>query len=234
MKIEMGCWMDITKVIKPMLSVEVLLIVLAMPLPVLGQPEQDATTPDVGNVPPPVDFADGEGIIGNDVPTRDDFLSGEEEKLPSYGLFNIFVSLVLVLVIFWVIFKFVVRPLMRGAMMGRGVDDFRIIASLPITPTKSVQVIKLVDRLLVVGIGEGGVRLVAEITDAEEVSEILKALDDKNPARHHPYKKAFDTMLKRKDEDGFEEKQKTFNTSLGRLKEKIDSLRDGKGEVEEG
>ena len=114
---------------------------------------------------------------------------------------------------------------MRGAMLGRGVENLRVIASLPIAPTKSVQVIKLVDRLLVVGIAEGGMRLLTEITDPAEVSEMLKALDEKNPSKYHPYKKAFDTMLSRKDESAFEEKQKTFNTTLGRLKEEIRTLR---------
>jgi len=226
MCIEMARLVDTPKGFGFILAAMIFLIVLALPIRGYCQTGQAASGDDKG-VTTPADFgalAD-ESTLGKDIPTRDDFLGQQDEQLPSIGIFNIVVSLGLVLLIFWVIFRFVVRPMMRGAILGRGVDNLRVIASLPIAPTKSVQVVKLVDRLLVIGIAEGGMRLLSEITDPGEVSEMLKILDEKNPAKYHPYKKAFDTMLSRKDETGFEERQKTFNTTLGRLKEEIKTLR---------
>ena len=213
------------------LAAMIFLVVMSLPIRGYCQTNQTVSGDDKA-VTTPADFSalGDESAIGTDIPTRDDFLGQQEENLPSTGLFTIVVSLGLVLLIFWVIFRFVVRPLMRGAILGRGVDNLRVIASLPIAPTKSVQVVKLVDRLLVIGIAEGGMRLLTEITDPGEVSEMLKALDEKNPAKYHPYKKAFDTMLSRKDETGFEERQKTFNTTLGRLKDEIKTLRGNKSE----
>jgi len=196
----------------------------------------EETTSDSGVAEPsPANFgAAGEETLGSDVLSRDDFLiSGSEENLPKYPVWNLLMSLVLVLLIFWVIFRFVVRPLMRGATLGRGVDDFRIVASLPMAPTKSVQIIKIVDRLLVVGIAEGGMRLLTEITDPAEVSEMLKALDEIHPARHHPFRKAFDTILSRKNESGFEDKQKKFNVTLDDLKQKIKAMKTTSEEEEQ-
>ncbi len=227
MRIDMARWMDILKFAGGIIIPVIMSAALAFPSCVYAQPADTASPPaDSGEEAAPADFgADIEDPFAQDVRTREDYLSLQDENLPAYGVMNIFVALVLVVVIFWAIFRFVVKPLMRGAVLGRGIDEFRIVATLPIAPTKSVQVIKLVDRLLVVGIAEGGMRLLAEITDAAEVSEMIKTLDARDPAKYHPFKKAFDTMLTRKDETGFEDKQKKFNTTLDSLKDKIQALK---------
>jgi flagellar biogenesis protein FliO len=216
----MARWMDILSFTGRCIAVILLCGIILAAAPVYAQPA------DPGAEPTPVEFSsDIEDPFAQDVRTREDYLSMQDENLPSYGIMNIFVALALVIVIFWALFRFVVKPLMRGAMLGRGVEEFRIVASLPIAPTKSVQVIKLVDRLLVVGIAEGGMRLLSEITEPAEVSEMIKALDAKDPGKYHPFRKAFDTMLTRKDETGFEDKQKKFNTTLDSLKDKIQALK---------
>ncbi len=74
--------------------------------------------------------------------------------------------------------------------------------------------------------------LLSEITDPRLVSEMLTALDEKNPAKHHPFRKAFETILTRKDESGFEEKQKKFNTTLDDLKLKIKAMKTSPDEDE--
>ena len=167
-----------------------------------------------------------EEILGADVTTRDDALVGFEEELPSVGVFNILLALVFVLVIIWLVSRYILRPLLKGVVMGKGVEEFRIIASLPTAPTKSIQVIKLVDRLLVVSVGDGGMRLLTEITDPEEVSEMIKSLDENDPSKYHPFKQAFETLLSRKKESGFEDRQSHFNKTLGNLKEKLDAMKD--------
>jgi flagellar biogenesis protein FliO len=227
MRIEMARWMDILPGARRYLIPLIILAALAYPSAVAGQTsENPAPLQEGAQESPPAEFGavPGETLAG-DVPSREDYFATQDENLPSYGIWNILVALVLVLAIFWVIFRFVVRPLMRGAVLGRGVEDFRIVASLPIAPTKSIQVVKMVDRLLVIGIAEGGMRLLTEIHDAQEASEMLKALDAQHPAKYHPFKKAFETMLSRKDETGFEDRQKKFNTTLDSLKEKIREMK---------
>jgi flagellar biogenesis protein FliO len=195
--------------------------------PAHAQPPIDTPASEDGAVEPVqvVPTAESEETFAPGATFWEDATAGREEDLPSVGVWNILITLALVLVIFWVIFRFVVRPLMRSAVLGRGVEEFRIVAALAIAPTKSVQIVKLVDRLLVIGIAESGMNLLSEITDPELVSEMLNALDAKNPAKHHPFRKAFDTILSRKDETGFEEKQKKFNTTLDDLKLKIKAMK---------
>lgn len=202
--------------------------------PAHAQPPPDTPGSEDGAVEPipEAPIAESEETFAPGVTFWEDAVAGREEDLPSVGVWNILVTLAFVLVIFWVIFRFVVRPLMRGAVLGRGVEEFRIVATLPIAPTKSVQIVKLVDRLLVIGIAEGGMNLLSEITDPELVSEMLDALDAKNPTKYHPFKKAFDTILSRKDETGFEEKQKKFNTTLNDLKLKIKAMKASPDEEE--
>lgn len=200
-----------------------------------AQPLTEETTSDSGVAEPaPANFDSSvDETFAGDVSFLEESTAGREENLPTFEVWNLLISLALVLLIFWGIFRFIVRPLMRGAVRGRGVDDFRIVATLPLAPTKSVQIIKMVDRLLVVGIAEGGMRLLTEITDAAEVSEMLKALDEIHPARFHPFKKAFETILSRKDESGFEDRQKKFNTTLEDLKQKIKTMKSAPEEEEQ-
>jgi len=234
MGIVMVRWMDILRGTGILMFAIFVLFFTAYVCPVHAQPPPDNPAPEDGVVVPvqvtPID--ETEETFAPGTTFWEDAVAGREEDLPSVGVWNILITLALVLVIFWVIFRFIVRPLMRGAVIGRGVEEFRIVAALPIAPTKSVQIVKMVDRLLVIGVAEGGMNLLSEITDPELVSEMLTALDAKNPAKYHPFRKAFDTILTRKDKTGFEEKQKKFNTTLDDLKLKIKAMKTSPDEEE--
>ena len=234
MGILMVRWMDILRGTGILMFAIFVLFFTAYVCPVHAQPPPDTPAPEDGAVEPVqvTPIVETEETFAPGTTFWEDATAGREENLPAVGVWNILITLALVLVIFWVIFRFIVRPLMRGAVLSRGVEEFRIVAALPIAPTKSVQIVKMVDRLLVIGIAENGMNLLSEITDPQLVSEMLTALDEKNPAKYHPFRKAFDTILTRKDETGFEEKQKKFNTTLDDLKLKIKAMKTSPDEEE--
>ncbi|MDF3818852.1 flagellar biosynthetic protein FliO [Leptospira sp. 96542] len=57
----------------------------------------------------------------------------------------------------------------------------RVLSSLPLSQSQSVQIVEVGGRLLVLGVAEGSVSLVSEITAAEEKNEILKLKEEADP-----------------------------------------------------
>lgn len=57
----------------------------------------------------------------------------------------------------------------------------RVLSSISLSPGQNLQVVEVGNRFFVLGLAEGGVSLVSEITDPEEKSRIKKSSEDSDP-----------------------------------------------------
>jgi len=101
----------------------------------------------------------------------------------SYGEFSsvwLFVRMVAVLVLVAAgVFAFL-RFIKKKGQPGTDDDDFlRRVASISLGPGRSVEIVTLVDRGYILGVTDGGVSLISEISDTELVSALNLAADKK-------------------------------------------------------
>jgi len=90
------------------------------------------------------------------------------------GLFlQAFGSLVLVVtLIFAVLYllkKFVIRDFSAGK---KNITEFKIIGQVMLQPKKYISIIKVVDRILIIGLTDNNINLLSEITDLDAVKSI--------------------------------------------------------------
>lgn len=96
--------------------------------------------------------------------------------------FRFLLVLFVMVAAFYLIMRFMKQ---RSWLPGGGDGLIQVIASVPIMPGKFLQVVDMAGKLLVLGVSESGIRLVAEIEDRETVDRI-RLWHSKKPASPFP------------------------------------------------
>ena len=130
-------------------------------------------------------------------------ISGGGEKIPSGApYFSYFLSLVVILGIV-VLAAYLMRLFPKGGvkrLKGDG-DLLKIIAEVPIGHSKSICLVEVLDRILVVGVGDGSVNLLAEIEDKEKI-DLIKMRDSFGKSGYNiPFSRYLRNIFGRSDEE---------------------------------
>jgi flagellar biogenesis protein FliO len=122
----------------------------------------------------PEEAADGKtdtGAVGeDDIAALYNYDEPEVEE-PSY-IWLVFKALFVLAIFgggFYLFFKFINQKM---GMPGVGRDVVRILASTPLGQNKFVQIVDIAGRVLVLGITEGNVSLITEITEKDQVDRV--------------------------------------------------------------
>lgn len=89
--------------------------------------------------------------------------------------------------------KFVQRPI-SGVPSG---EHFRVIQQFHLGPKKSVALVKLFDRLLLLGVTETSITTLSEISDAGEVERLLARLQDTGGGQAQNFREIYQGLLSR-------------------------------------
>lgn len=194
-----------------------LIIALTAILPAVASAQESTTAGDTTN---------GETTaspLPPDLPTRETFQNPDTEAKsfgPSAGDYlRVFFGLAVVLVVIWVLSILMKRFVTYRGLTG-SVECLKVLYSLNLTPTRTIHLVRIVDRVLLIGSGEGGLRTLAEITDPEEVSAILKELEFKGNFDLNPFREKLKSLMGEEGETvDLETRQRKMKNALDRLKE---------------
>jgi flagellar biogenesis protein FliO len=166
-------------------------------------------------------------VIPEDIPTRETF-EPETEDGPAVGptvgdYVRVFAGLIIVIVVIWglslLLKKFVtVRGLVSSS------ESLKILSTLSLSPSRVLYLVRLGERILLIGGGEGGLRTLADITNPEEVSQIMRELEFKGNFDLNPFKSRLDSIMGEDDrvpavEEDFGSRQRKLQGMLDRLKD---------------
>ncbi len=161
-----------------------------------------------------------------DVPTQELFsLADEDTPTPGLTVWDVgraLLSLAIVLVIIWgisLIFKKFIT--VRG--LASSSESLKILYTLSLSPTRTLYMVRLSDRILLIGAGEGGLRTLAEITDPEEVSLILRDVEFKGNFEMNPFRNRLESLMGENigdsgDADDLDKRQRKLKGTMDRLK----------------
>ncbi|MBR2214266.1 MAG: flagellar biosynthetic protein FliO [Selenomonadaceae bacterium] len=105
------------------------------------------------------------------------YLAGYEEAEPRPAPISVFSTVAYVLSLLAVFAFVLLLAYFATRFLGKQLNQHRlgngkILTHLPLGPKQSVCVVELADRVLVLGVTEGSVNLLTEITDPEEIEEL--------------------------------------------------------------
>ena len=89
--------------------------------------------------------------------------------------------------------KFVQRPI-SGVSPG---EHFRVLQQFHLGPKKSIALVKLFDRLLLLGVTETSITTLSEISDVEEVERLLARLKDSGGGQAPNFREIYQGLLSR-------------------------------------
>ena len=185
--------------------------------------------------PPAVESAteSGDSVAGEsgatlppDFPTRETYEpTGQETPAvgPTIGDYvRIFVGLLVVIVIIWGLSAAFKRfVLVRG--LATSSDTLKVLYSLSLSPTRTLYMVRLAERVLLIGSSEGGLRTLAEITDPEEVSIVLRDLEYKGNFDLNPFRARLSSLMDEREPlaglgEDLNLRQRNLKSALDRLK----------------
>ncbi|MCX6646346.1 MAG: flagellar biosynthetic protein FliO [bacterium] len=166
-------------------------------------------------------------VLPEDIPTRESF-EPETDNNPAVGptvgdYVRVFAGLIIVIVVIWglslLLKKFVT---VRG--LASSSESLKILSTLSLSPSRVLYLVRLGDRILLIGGGEGGLRTLADITNPEEVSQIMRELEFKGNFDLNPFKSRLDSIMGEDDkvpavEEDFGSRQRKLQGMLDRLKD---------------
>ena len=210
----------------------IILLLYSLPAPVMGQDTTDEETlpisegtvePVAVNEPPAGDLTD----LPEDIPTRESFDPAPIENQPlgptTAEYFRVLIGLLVVIGVIWGLSVLLKRFVTVRGISGAS-DTVKVLYTLSLTPTRTLYLIRLGDRILLVGAAEGGLRTLAEIDDPAEVSTVLKELEFKGNFDLNPFKDRLQSMMEAEDtdldlEDDLDQRQRSLKGTLDRLRE---------------
>jgi len=174
-------------------------------------------------------------VISGDLGLRDDY--AEEETPDTTGMgpsgwdyLKVLIGLIVVIVIVYTLSMIMKRFItVRG--LASSSESLKVLYTLSLSPARTLYLVRLSDRILLIGAGEGGIRTLTEITDPAEVSQILKELEFKGNFDLNPFREKFRTLTgedydRDGDQDGVENdlgvRQKKIQGTMDRLKNRGD------------
>ncbi|MCL2026648.1 MAG: flagellar biosynthetic protein FliO, partial [Leptospirales bacterium] len=120
-----------------------------------------------------------EGLAAADY-TESDFAPKTSGSSYAWDIFKLLIILGLMVGGFYYFFRYISK---KTGINARGGDIMRTIAVLPIGQNKHIQVVELAGKLLVLGVADGGINLITEITNKDDIDRIrlMSSFDDKPP-----------------------------------------------------
>ncbi|KHF39767.1 flagellar biosynthetic protein FliO [Halalkalibacter okhensis] len=113
-----------------------------------------------------------------------------EEVLPEQNTFLIFAQMISALALVVILIYVLLRFLSKRSRSFRSSKMLENIGGVPLGANKSVQLVKIGDRVLVVGVGDS-IQLLKEIEDVKEVESILHNQQDQIEQFDQPIQKVF-------------------------------------------
>ncbi|HDS30650.1 MAG TPA: hypothetical protein ENN67_06365 [Firmicutes bacterium] len=166
-------------------------------------------------------------MLPEDVPTRESFSPDTMDEQRALGptavdYMKMFVALIVVIAIVWGLSQLMKRFVTVRGIAGAA-HSLKILYTLSLSPTRILYLVRLGDRLLLIGAGEGGLRTLAEISEPSEVSMILKELEFKGNFDLNPFKDRLDSLVESNDDleidKDLEKRQRSLQGTLERLRE---------------
>ncbi len=185
--------------------------------------ESDTTTDpsdDTDNLPadlPTMEFYEQEVEDGVTIgPTLADYL-------------KVFAGLLVVIGVIWGI-SILTKKLVTVQGLASSTESLKVITTLSLTPTRTLYMIRLGDRIILIGAGDGGLRTLAEIKDPDEVATILRDIEFKGNFDLNPFRDRLQSRLGESDEDI--EIGDDLNVRQHKLKDVLDRLKSGDEDIE--
>lgn len=211
----------------------IVLFLYSLSAPAFGQDSENAETPPIpeGTVEPDQPVADeppaeGAIVLPYDIPTRESYDQAPIENQPlgptTAEYARVLIGLLVVIGVIWglsvLLKKFVTVRGITGAS-----DSIKVLYTLSLAPTRTLYLIRLGDRILLVGASEGGLRTLAEIDDPLEVSTILKELEFKGNFDLNPFKDRLQSIMGAEETefelgDDLDQRQRSLKGTLDRLR----------------
>ncbi len=181
-------------------------------------PDQNATA---GVVAEPV-------AAENELPPgthREDFIPpGGQSPAPgpsAADYLRTFIGLVVVIIIIWGI-SAVFRRFVTVRGLARSSESLKILYTLSLSPTRTLYLVRLADRILLIGAGEGGLRTLGEITEPDEVALILRDVEYKGNFDLNPFRDRLQSLMGEEKNNGIDEdlgaRQRKLKGTLDKLK----------------
>jgi flagellar protein FliO/FliZ len=166
--------------------------------------------------------------LPEDVPTRESFEGERLDEQRQLGptatdYIKMLVALVVVIGVVWGLSLLLKRFVTVRGIAGAS-NSLKVLNTLSLSPTRTLYMVRLGDRILLIGAGEGGIRTLAEITDPAEVSDILKELEFKGNFDLNPFKDRLQSILGSSEPDldidgDLDKRQRALKGTLDRLRE---------------
>jgi flagellar biosynthetic protein FliO len=183
------------------------------PADTTGQPDASAENPEGAQLPA-------------DIPTRENFLPATTEPqnlgVDAWTYVKFFFALALVLGIIYGLSLIMKKVLITKGLAGSA-ECLKVLYTQSLGPNKNLYLVRLVDRVLLLGSTENGLSTLSEITDPEEVSSILKELEFKGNFDLNPFRDKLKSLVSAGNDEtitteDFELRQRKMNGTLDRLK----------------
>lgn len=212
-----------------MLSLFIFLTAALFSFPVSAQPSPDEpeNTEEVTTSETPDSEIQPGIVIPEDVPTRETF-EPELENGPAIGptaadYVRVFAGLVIVIVVIWAL-SLALKKFVTVRGLASTSESLKILHTVSLSPSRMLYLVRLGERILLIGGGEGGLRTLAEISDMEEVSQIMREIEYKGNFDLNPFKARLDGLMGEDDKSTYADedlgvRQRKLQGMLDRLKD---------------
>lgn len=166
--------------------------------------------------------------VGDPLPpevlTRESFETAEPETgvigPTAIDYVRVLASLALVIIVIWGLSVLLKRFVtVRG--LASSTESLKVLYTLSLSPTRTLYLVRIGERIVLIGAGDGGMRTLAEITEPMEVSTILQELEYKGNFDLNPFRERLHSLVTSPglevDED-LDARQRRLKASLDRLK----------------
>ncbi|WP_227935822.1 flagellar biosynthetic protein FliO [Alkalihalobacillus deserti] len=117
----------------------------------------------------------------------------EDEVIPEQNTFLIFAQMISALALVIVLIYLLLRFLNKRSQSFRSTQMLQNIGGVPLGANRSVQLVKVGNRVLVVGVGES-IQLLREIEDAKEINLIVNQQKEQFEQLEQPVNKLFNLV----------------------------------------
>jgi len=210
------------------LTLLILLAAFLICLPVYGQdvPVDSQSPPDDQAASEDTEGPISGARIPENIPTRETYQAADNDT-PQVGptatdYFRIFFGLAAVILLIWglsVLLKRFVQ--VRG--LASSTESLKVLYTMSLTPTRTLYLVRLGERILLIGAGDGGMQTLAEISEPEEVSIILRDLEFKGNFDLNPFRSRLNSLLEANEaepvgDDDLNTRQRKLRGILEKLK----------------
>ncbi|MBP3952025.1 flagellar biosynthetic protein FliO [Bacillus suaedae] len=152
--------------------------------------------------------------IGNEVNVPIEPEAGEgntEIEIVEQNTFLIFAQMIVALILVVMLIYFLLRFIGKRSQSFRSTHVLQNIGGVPLGQNRSVQLVKIGERVLVVGVGED-IQLLKEIDNEQEIAKLIEQQQQSLDQLDQPINKLFDLLtnkkkskpvVKTKDKDSF-------------------------------